>query len=149
MDSKIATLQKVEGIYDIQPIITPAFSSLETTVLLVLFTLFITANIYLAWSYLFSRKAKSIRKIHILKNRYSKNLINSHDAIYNLCFILRKGLQQKNLSIDTPLPKKARENKKRWGEFISELSNIRYKEDANASTNITFLFDESLFWLKR
>ena len=149
MNSNIITLQKVDGIYDIQPILPPAFSAFELTVLFILFILFLAANIYLVWVYIFSIKAKSRREIIKLHKKYIHKEISPHDAIYELCRILRKGLKQKQLYKKTPLPKKVEGNKQRWDKLIDELSDFRYKNSSDKSVDISPLFEESLFWFKR
>lgn len=149
MDSKIITLQKVDGIYDIQPMITPALSAFELTVLFLLLISFLAANIYLVWMFVFSIKAKSRREIAKLQKRYTHNIISPHDAIYDLCQIIRKGLKQKQLFTNTPLPKNIKGSKQRWNKFINELSDFRYKDSSDTSIDISPLFEESLFWFKR
>lgn len=148
MNSNIITLQKVDGIYDIQPIIAPAFSAFELTVLFILLISFLTANIYLVWIFVFSTKAKSKRKLVKLQKSYLHNNISRHDAIYELCKIIRKGLKQKQLDKKMPLPNNIKGNKQRWDKFINQLSDFRYKDSSDTSIDILPLFRESLFWLK-
>ena len=149
MDSKIITLQKIDGINDIQPMIAPALSTFELTVLFILLISFVAANIYLVWIFFFSRKAKSRREIVKLQKRYTHNIISPHDAIYDLCRIFRKGLEQKQLDTKTPLPKNIKGSKQRWVKFMNELSDFRYKDSSDISIDISPLFEESLFWFKR
>ena len=146
---KIIALQKIDGIYDIQPIITPAFSTFELSILVVMFFLLTAVNIYLLWRFVFSRRAKSKRKIHKLQQKYSQNIISTHDAIYDLCQILGKGLKQKQLNINCPPEKNIKDGKPRWNIFIERLSNSRYKKESNTPFDIAPLFEESLFWLKQ
>ena len=149
MNSEIAILQKIDGIYDIHPIITPGLSAFELSVLFVLMILFLVVNIYLVWAYVFSKNASSRREIIKLQKRYTDNDINQHDAIYDLCKILRKGLEQKKLNTKTPSPKNIKDNNQQWEQFINELSELRYKYTPDTSANISHLFEESLFWFKR
>ena len=149
MNGNIITLQKVDGIYDIQPIITPAFSAFELTVLFIILISFAAAIIYLVWIFVFSIKAKSKREIVKLQKRYTQNTISTHDAIYGLCRILRQGLEQKQLYTKTTLPKKVKGSKQRWDKLINELSDFRYKDSSDTSVDISPLFEESLFWFKR
>ena len=148
MNNNVITLQKIDGTYDIQAIITPASSVFEIATLAILFFIFFASTFYFTWFYLYSKKAISKRKIKALQTQYTSKEINSHDTIYNLCNILRRGLQLKNLNNETPLPKIINADKKRWACFMSDLSDIRYKNDTNPSKNIPLLFEESLFWLK-
>lgn len=148
MDSKIITLPKIDGIYDIQPIIEPALSAFELTVLFIFLLSFVAVNTYLVWMLVFSRKAKSRREIAKLQKRYTDNTISPHDAIYELCRILRKGLKQKQLYTKTPPPKNIKGNEQRWNKFIDELSGFRYQNSINTSIDISPLFKESLFWFK-
>ena len=149
MDSKLITLQKIDGIYDIQPLITPALSTFEFTVLLILLISFVVANIYLVWMFIFSSQAKSRREILNLQKRYTHNTISPHDAIYDLCQILRKGLDKKQLNTKNPPPRIIKGNKQRWEKFINKLSDFRYKNSIDTSVDISPLFEESLFWFKR
>ena len=148
-DSKLITLQKIDGIYDIQPVITPALSGFEFTILFILLITFMAANIYLVWMFFFSRKAKSRQKIVKLQKKYTHNSISPHDAIYELCQIIRNGLKQKQLDTKTPPPKNIKGNMQRWDNFINELSNLRYGNSIDTSIDISPLFKESLFWFKR
>ena len=149
MDSKLITLQKIDGIYDIQPLITPALSAFEFTILLILIISFVVGNTYLVWMFIFSNKAKSRREILNLQKRYIHNTISPHDTVYDLCQILRKGLDKKQLNTKSPPPKILKENKQRWDKFINELSDFRYKNSIGTSDDISPLFKESLFWFKR
>ena len=149
MASKITTLQLIDGIYDIQPIIEPALSAFELTVLFISLISFVAAAFYLVWIFIFSRKAKSKREIVNLQKRYTHNTISSHDAIYELCQILRKGLEQKQLYTKTPPPKNIKGNKQRWDKFVNKLSDFRYDNSIDTSIDISSLFNESLFWFKR
>ena len=149
MASKITTLQLIEGIYDIQPIIEPALSSFELAMLFIIFISFVAVNIYLVWMIIFSKRARSRREIVKLQKRYTHNIISPHDAIYELCRILRKGLEQKRLYTKTPPPKNIKGNKQRWDKFINELSDFRYDDSIDTSIDISPLFKESLFWFKR
>ena len=149
MDSKIITLQKIDGIYDIQPIITPSLSAFELSILSVLFISFITVSIYLVWIFFYSKKAKSRREIIKLQKKLKRNIISTNDAIYELCLIFRKGIDQKQLDIKTPLPKHSRGSEQRWEKFINSLSDFRYRKSSAASIDISQLFDETLFWLQR
>ena len=149
MDSKIITLPKIDGIYDIQPIIEPALSAFELTVLFIFLLSFVAVNTYLVWMLVFSRKAKSRREIAKLQKRYIHNNINPHDAIYELCRIIRNGLKQKQLYTKTPPPKNIKGNEQRWYTFIDELSDFRYQNTVDSAIDISPLFKESLFWFKR
>ena len=149
MDSKIITLPKIDGIYDIQPMIEPALSAFELTVLFIFLLSFVAVNTYLVWMLVFSRKAKSRREIAKLQKRYIHNNISQHDAIYELCRILRKGLKQKQLYTKTPPPINIKGNEQRWYTFIDKLSDFRYQSSKDTSIDISPLFKESLFWFKR
>jgi hypothetical protein len=147
MNNNAITLQKIDGIYDITPIIKPASSLLETTLLSFFVILLISMILYITWQLIFSKKAISKRKIKELHNTYLNNKISKHDASYELCVILRAGLNIKNISEDTDIPKKLLENKKMWVTFSKNLTDLRYK-DNKTTLDITPLFNESLFWLK-
>ena len=148
MDTKFIALQKIDGIYDIHPMMPPAMSILEITVLFILLVIFVTVSAYLAWVFVFSIKAKSKREIVNLRNKYEGNIISPHDAIYELCEILRAGINIKQLCADTPLPKGSKGSEKRWDKFIENLSDYRYNNYSDSSIDISPLFQESLYWIK-
>ena len=147
MNSEITTLQRIDAIYDIHPLIPPGFSAFELSVLFIFMILFLVVNVYLIWVFVFSKNASTRREIIKLQKRYTYNDINQHDAIYDLCKIVRKGLEQKKLYVKTPPPKNIKDDNQQWEQFIKDLSDLRYKSDT--ATNVSHLFEESLFWFKR
>lgn len=147
MTAAEVTLQKIDGIYDIQPLFRPAYSTLETIVLVLLLTSAVIVSAYYIWKFLFSRKAITKRKILALQLKYSKNSIDAHDCIYQLCYLIQHGLKLKQLGIKTPLPEKLASKKDEWNSFISTLSNLRYAKNNNTK-KLNALFGDSLYWLK-
>jgi len=148
MNKKTDTLQIIEGIYDIQPLTEPALSLLEKILLLSLLALFISLTVYFIWHILYSNKAIARRDIKELRNKFRNNKINSHDAIYQLCFITRKGLKLKNLNKHSSLPEKISSKNKQWQYFINNISTLRYQKTQKENVKINKLFSDSLFWLK-
>lgn len=141
------TLQKIDGIYDIEPIVTPALSTLEVIVLSTFIIVLTIIIFYYIWVSLFSRKAISIRKIEKLQIKHSNNEISTHDTAYQLCSILSYGLNLSFLNAISRHPKENTLNKERWDSFLKKLSELRYKNNKDQN-DITRLFKESIFWLK-
>ena len=148
MKQEPITLQKIDGIYDIQPLIEPALNLLETTLLSLLLISLICLVLYLTWKTLHSKKSIAKRKINELCNKYAENKINNHDAIYQLCLITKHGLKLKKLNKDTLLPDKLTSKKQQWQNFIKDISILRYKNNTKSDVDINKLFSDSLFWLK-
>ena len=148
MNQKTITLQKIDGIYDIQPLIEPALSVLETTLLSILLAALIILTFYLTWKVLYSKKSIAKSKINKLRNRHAENKINTHDAVYQLCHITKQGLKLKKLNKDTLLPDKLTSRKQQWQSFIKDISILRYKNNSESHIDINKLFSDSLFWLK-
>lgn len=148
MNQETITLQKIDGIYDIQPLIEPALSLLETTLISLLLLLLISLTLYFAWKALYSKKSIAKHKIKALHNKYLENKINSHDAIYQLCLITKQGLKLKKLNKDTLLPDKLTSKKQQWQSFIKDISILRYKNNTETDIDINKLFSDCLFWLK-
>lgn len=148
MNNETITLKMIDGIYDIQPPIHPALSGFETTLLILVFMIFISLVIYFIWKILFSAKGRAKRKIKKLHLKYSESKINSHDVIYQLCFILRQGLKLNYLGQNTFLPEQLTEKKEDWANFTKNISTLRYKNKGKSQEDINTLFENSLFWLK-
>ena len=148
MDQETITLQKIDGIYDIQPPIEPALSLLETALLSLLLISLVSLILYLTWKALYSKKSIAKRKINNLRNKYAENRINNHDAIYQLCLITKQGLTLTKLNKDTLLPNELTSKKQEWQKFIKDISTLRYKNNTTSDVDINKLFSDSLFWLK-
>lgn len=148
MNQETITLQKIDGIYDIQPPIESALSLLETSLLSLLLISLVSLIVYLTWKALYSKKSIAKRKINDLRNRHAENRINNHDAIYQLCLITKQGLKLKKLNKDTLLPNELTSKKQEWQNFIKDLSTLRFKNNAASDIDINKLFSDSLFWLK-
>lgn len=146
MNNDTITLKIINGIYDINPIIKLPISFFESSLLVIVFVLLICITIYLIWKFVFSKKAIAIQKIKYLQTQYKNNTINTHNTIYQLCSILRDGLDINKISKQTTLPNKASLNKYKWNAFSEEMSVLRYKN--KSESDITHLFKESVFWLK-
>lgn len=149
MNNDLVTLKIIDGIYDIQPPLSPAHSSLEIT-LLVLFIISVVVIIaYFVWMSFFSKKSKAKRKMHKLQLEYNENKINTHDTVYEVCAILRQGLKFNVLNNKTPLPEKIKFNQKQWDSFTNQISTLRYNNKVISQSEINTLFKDSLFWLKQ
>lgn len=148
MKQETITLQKIDGIYDIQPLIAPALSLLETVLLSLLLISLVNLILYFTWKALYSKNSIAKRKIKKLRDKHSDNKINTHDAIYQLCLITKQGLKLKKLNSDTLLPDKLSSKKQLWQSFIKDISILRYKNNSESHVDINKLFSDSLFWLK-
>lgn len=148
MPDKNSLLEKIDGIYDIQPPALPELTTIEYSLFVALGILIITAVIYLGWKLFFSNRSYYKRKIKHLQNALTNNNISSHDAIYQLCYFLRKGLKLKHLTTHTTLPKQSSSNIIQWQSFILKLSDLRYKNNPPSSSDIKTTLKESLYWLK-
>ena len=148
MKNELITLQKIDGIYDIQPPLSPPLSGLEIFLLSLLFIIFISAGISLLWKTFFSDKGKARRNINKLHESYLQKVISTHDAAYQLCSILQKGLNLNYIGKNNQLPEKLLPRKKEWIVFTEDLSSLRYKNNTHEQTDINNIFISSLYWLK-
>jgi len=147
-EHKNILLEKIDGIYDIQPPAPPELSLLEYSLLVILTLLILTAVIYLIWKLFFSNKSQYKRKICQLDKEFTNKDISSHDAVYQLCDLLQKGLKLNQLSSNTRLPKQSSLSSDQWKSYILRLSDLRYKDSRHSDNEIKTAFKESLYWLK-
>lgn len=148
MDDNRVALMKIDGIYDIQPPLSAAFSPLETSLVIIAGTLTFCVALYALWNNYFSTKAQAkhnIKKLHI---DFLKNKINSHDAAYQLIFFLQQGIQVNHIGNSTPFPKTLYAKKAEWNVFINDISTLRYKKTINPGPDINTLITNSLQWIK-
>ena len=148
MNHDILTLEKIDGIYDILPPVAPPASGFETTLLILIYMASISVIVYFTWKYLFSTRGRAKRNIKKLHLKYSANEINSHDAVYQLCYLLSQGLKINQLGKNTLLPKKIIHNKQEWLDFTKRISTLRYENKEKLNSDVIILFKDSLFWLK-
>lgn len=146
MNKKNIILQKIDGIYDIQPPTEPAINLLEKSLLSLLLILAISLSIYFTWKIIYSNKAIAKRKIKELYKHYTKT--NSHDTAYQLILATKQGLKLNRLNKDTPLPDKLSPKKQQWQTFIRDISSLRYKKNTPSNIDINKLYLDCLFWLK-
>jgi hypothetical protein len=138
----------IDGIYDIQPPISPALSGLEINLIILIFILILSVLFYAVWNHYYSTKGRAKRNIKKLHVKYSTNKITPHDAVYQLSLFLRQGLKLNHIGKNTLLPKKLDASKSEWDIFKNNISNLRYKKNIKSYSDISTLFDNSLFWLK-
>lgn len=148
MDINNTQLKKLDGIYDIQPLLIPEPGILENSI--ILFSIIVTLSVisYLFWLTYYSNKGLNKRKIQKLHKAYRATNISTHTAIYQLCYFLREGLQTSHIGIDTELPTKLLQQKNQWLSFTNTLSDLRYKNLHNSNVNLDKIFSESLYWLR-
>lgn len=147
-DEIIPELEKIDGIFDILPPVTPDLSRLEISLIILASVVSIALVIYLVWRYFYSNKGKIKHQIMKLQDAYSKDNINAHDTIYHLSQLLCSGLKIKKLNNKTTLPVKITSQKKRWLDFSKNISDTKYMNVSRDSENIHALFTESLYWLR-
>ena len=147
-EHKNILLEKIDGIYDIQPPAPPELTALEYSLFVTLTVFIVTVIIYVGWKLFFSNKNQYKRKISQLEKEFNNNDISSHDAVYQLCYLLQKGLKLNQLSRNTRPPKQSSLNSNKWESFILRLSDLRYKDSQYTNNEIQAAFKESLYWLK-
>lgn len=148
MDNKLTPLNKIDGIYDIQPPISPGFSTLELSLLTFIAAVTLCALLYVIWIHFYSTKGRAKRNIKKLHVKYLENKINDHDTAYKLIFFLQQGLKLNHIGNRTVLPKSLSAKEKQWQSFICDISILRYKKNINSRPDINALFTNSLLWLK-
>ena len=148
MNKDATNIQIIDGIYDIQPLPIPPLSLLEITIATILVISVLSTIAFFFWRILYSKKAIARRKIKQLHKDYVTGNINSHNAIYQLCFITKQALGLKNLSKNAPLPKELNSNVTQWVIFLDNLSTLRYKKSSDQRLDLEHVFSDSLFWIK-
>lgn len=141
-------LEKSDGIYDINPLSVPDLSGVEMFLILSLSAVFLTGIIYFIWYLFFSDKSKTKRQIKQLNITYNENKINTHDAIFKLCFLLQQGLKITHIGSAIDLPEKLHSHNQEWHHFAEKLSVLRYSNNEEHIKEINELFSKSLFWLR-
>ena len=149
MNSESTKLDIIDGIFDIEPLIQPALSGFELTILSLFILLFISISFYYSWKFFYSRKGTAKLKIKRLSRGFSQGKISNHDAVYQACTILKSGLKLNNINKDTLLPEKLIIFKPEWEAFKKKLSNLRYSKNKSLSSEITTLFNDCTFWLNK
>ena len=145
MNSENIILEKVDGLYDIQPLIPPSFSAVEIFLIVLIFLIF---TAYIIWRIFYSRKGRAKREIKKLQHLYQDKKINAHDTAYQLCLYLQDGLNLKQLKIDTAIPAKIINYKNKWSDFTQKISKLRYEKNDHDKSELDKVFIDSLFWLK-
>ena len=147
----------LEGILDIEPPAIPLLYVLESnalsiTIVSILVIAFLLAATYLLWGRYFSVRGKARRRLDALRNQFNQRpkeqQPNNHHAAYQLCNILRDGLNLKQLSNCTPFPDISSPHKDHWETFIDTLSVARYSPSGYNSEQMATLFEDAGFWLK-
>lgn len=142
------TIEKIDGIYDIHPPLSPGMSSLEIILLTSGIVICLILLTYFIWRRYFSVKSKIKRKIIQLETLYSERKINHHDAVYQLCSLLQQALKINHIGVNIPLPGKIKSYEHDWNDFAEEVSLIRYSDFEKNDLDINSIFDKSLYWLK-
>ena len=149
MNSEPIKLNIIDGILDIEPLIEPAFSNLETTLLALFFLLTIAMPSYYIWRTIYSRKGAAKRNINKLLKEFTLGKINKHDIAYQVSNALRNGLKLNHINTNTKLPSSLSQHKNDWDTFTKNLSYLRYSKDIELQIDIRELCVNSIFWLKK
>ena len=148
MKSEQVILEKIDGIYDIQPPAVIEFSGIEILLLTLGFIVTLSLIVYILWNHFFSIKGKVRRQIKQLQLTHSNDILNTHDTIYQLCYLLREGLKINHIGSDILLPEKIETQQKEWLNFTNNLSVLRYKHTEEHQQDINNIFEKSLYWLR-
>lgn len=146
MNKESIQLEKLDGIFDIQPPLAPELSSLEISLILITIIITLSVVLYFAWHLFYSNKGQNKRNIKKLEKKYNDNSISEHEAVYQLCTYLKNGLKLNHIGIQTKLPANKNLNSEQWESFTNTLSDIRYNN--NSKPNLNQIFKESLHWLR-
>ncbi|MCW8899473.1 MAG: hypothetical protein OQK75_02500 [Gammaproteobacteria bacterium] len=142
------TLEKTDGIYDINPLPVPDISGIEIFLIFLVVVAIVAGIIYFIWHIFFSVKGKVKRQVKQLNKDYIENKLNRRDASYKLCFLLQQGLNVTWIGSAIELPEKLQSHKQEWHQFADKLSLLRYSENEDHEQEISALFIKSLFWLR-
>ena len=148
MKAENITLEKIEGIYDIQPLTPPPFSGVELFLIMLALTTLVIVLGYFVWHRVYSRKASAQRNIKKLQRSYQGKKISSHDAVYQLCSQLKHGLNLKQINAENSLTKSLQAHSENWHLFTKNMNALRYSNNKKTEAEIEAAFDDSLFWLK-
>jgi len=148
MNNEPIALTIIDGIYDIQPLATPAISPLELTLLSILSLLVVIILSYYTWLSFYSTKGAAKRKLNETHAKFLQHNLDEHDTAYQLCSVLRKGLKLNKINKDTRLPVSLNRYKAEWDAFTKKISDLRYCKNKKSRTEINTLYQDSLHWLK-
>ena len=148
MNNESISLNIIDGIYDIQPLATPAFSPLELTLLSLFSLLVISILLYTIWRLFYSVKGIAKRKLKKTHADFLHKKLDEHDTVYQLCSVLRQGLKLNQINTDTNLPVRLNAYKQKWKLFTKTISDLRYSENKKSPAELNALFDDTLYWLK-
>ena len=148
MNNEPILLNIIDGIYDIQPLTTPAISPLELTLLSIFSLLVVSIVFYYTWQLSYSTKGVAKRKLKKIHAEFLHNKLDKHDTAYQLCSVLRKGLKLNKINKDTNLPAHLNTHKQEWKLFTKKISDLRYGKDKKSAAELNALFDDTLYWLK-
>lgn len=148
MNNKSISLSIIDGIYDIQPLATPAISPLEFTLLSLLSLLVISVLLYIIWLSFYSTKGIAKRKLKKIYANFLRKKLDEHDTAYQLCSILRQGLKLHKINTDTNLPVSLNVYRQDWELFTKTISDLRYSKNKKSPAELNALFNDTLYWLK-
>ncbi len=148
MNNESISLNIIDGIYDIQPLALPALSSLELTLLSLFSLLVVSLLLYTVWLLFYSAKGIAKRKIKKIHADFLQKKLDEHDAVYQLCSILRQGLKLNQINTDTNLPVRLNAYRQDWELFTKTISDLRYSKNKKSPAELNALFDDTLYWLK-
>ena len=148
-----AETNSLEGIFDIEPPLSPVLYELESTILnvgltglLIIGLVLISAS--LVWYYYYSTKGMTRRKILTLHKNFSAKKINNQHAACQLSRIIQDSLGSNQTLKHVTLPAELESHKERWGKFTSLLSMACYSHRETEPEKMSRLFDDACFWIK-
>ena len=148
MNNESILLNIIDGIYDIQPLATPAYSPLELTLLSLFSLLVASVLLYTVWLLFYSAKGIAKRKLKKIYADFLQKNLDEHDTAYQLCAVLRQGLKLNQINTDTNLPVRLKDYRQDWELFTNTISDLRYSKNKKSPTELKSLFDDTLYWLK-
>ncbi len=148
MNNESISLNIIDGIYDIQPLAAPAFSSLELTLLSLFSLLVVSVLLYTFWLLFYSAKAIAKRKIKKTYNDFLQKKLDENNTTYQLCSVLCQGLKLNQINTDTILPVHLNAYRQDWGLFTKTISDLRYSKNKKSPAELKALFNSTLYWLK-
>jgi hypothetical protein len=148
MNIKSIHLEKVDGIFDIQPPAIPELNNLEIGLISIAIIIATSIILYLFWQLFYSNKGQNKRKIIKLEKKFQNNTISKDKTVYQLCAYLKKGMEINHIGQQTKLPYNQKLNNKQWEIFTNTLSELRYNKNKKSNADLNQLFKESLYWLK-
>ena len=146
------TQTSLQGIFDIESPAMPFWLALQQEMANILFFGLIVASAivlitFFLWHRYFSRKGKARRQLNRLQRRLDGQLLDAHQAAFELSDILRNALNLRQLSGRTTLPEAIDSQQENWSAFIERLATARYSASGYEKEQLLPLFKAAEHWL--